>query len=196
MPQQKSIAIFCGSSHGNNPLYTQAAREMGREIVAQNLRLVYGAGSVGLMGAVADEVLRLGGNVLGVIPQFLVDMEVGHTGLTELIVTDTMHERKLAMAEAADGFIAMPGGIGTLEEIFEVFTWTQLGVHQKHCGLFNVNGYYDQLSAFMAHTVREGFLKVSQASLLHEGTDASALLQVVLQSADVPFEPKWVGGKQ
>lgn len=189
---KRSIAIFCGSSSGADPVYVEAARAMGRAIVEQDVRLVYGAGSVGLMGEVADEVLRLGGEVLGVIPQFLVDMEVGHTGLTELIVTNTMHERKLAMAEASDGFIAMPGGIGTLEEIIEVFTWTQLGIHAKHCGLYNVNGYYDHLIAMLGHMVGERFLKDTHADLMHTGAAAGALLKTVLAEGPT-FEGKWLG---
>lgn len=189
----RSIAIFCGSSSGANPVYVAAAKAMAAAMVERNLRLVYGAGSVGLMGEIADEVLRLGGRVLGVIPQFLVDMEVGHTGLTELIVTTTMHERKLAMAEASDGFIAMPGGIGTLEEIIEVFTWTQLGIHTKHCGLFNVNGYYDHLSAMIGHMVQERFLKAEHASQLHLGADAGALLDLVMSSEGPGRRGKWLG---
>lgn len=189
----KSIAIFCGSSSGADPVYTVAAREMAAAIVERNLRLVYGAGSVGLMGVVADEVLRLGGQVLGVIPQFLVDLEVGHTGLTELIVTETMHERKLAMAEASDGFIAMPGGIGTLEEIIEVFTWTQLGVHAKHCGLFNVSGYYAHLSGLLDHMVKERFLKDTHAEMLHLGADAGALLDLVMSRQGPEKQGKWLG---
>ncbi|OAV44789.1 TIGR00730 family Rossman fold protein [Lewinella sp. 4G2] len=193
MSQRKSIAIFCGSSSGSDPAYVAAAHEMGRAIAERGYRLVYGAGSVGLMGEVADEVLRQGGEVLGVIPQFLVDMEVGHDGLTELIVTETMHERKLAMAEAADGFIAMPGGVGTLEEIIEVLTWTQLGVHDKQCGLYDVKGYYDHLVRFLEHAVDQRFLKASQAALLHRGADAGALLETVLESGGVVYEGKWVG---
>ncbi len=189
----QSVAIFCGSSSGADPVYTEAAKAMAAAIVERNLRLVYGAGSVGLMGAVADEVLRLGGEVLGVIPQFLVDMEVGHTGLTELIVTETMHERKLAMAEASDAFIAMPGGIGTLEEIIEVFTWTQLGIHQKHCGLYNVNGYYDHLSALLGYMVKERFLKGAHADLMHSGADAGALLDAVMRKEGAEFQGKWLG---
>jgi len=190
--QQRSVAIFCGSSSGGDPLYTAAAKAMGQAIVARELRLVYGAGSVGLMGEVADEVLRLGGTVLGVIPQFLVDMEVGHTGLTELMVTETMHERKLAMAQASDAFIAMPGGIGTLEEIIEVFTWTQLGLHNKHCGLYNVNGYYDHLIGLLDHMVGERFLKATHAQQMHTGADAGALLDTVMAQGP-GFEKKWVG---
>jgi len=187
-----SIAIFCGSSSGGDPAYTEAAKKMAAAIVDRKLRLVYGAGSVGLMGTVADEVLRLGGEVLGVIPQFLVDMEVGHTGLTELVVTETMHERKRIMAEASDGFIAMPGGIGTLEEIIEVFTWTQLGIHNKHCGLYDVKGYYHHLSSLLNHMADERFLKESQAARMHVGADAGALLDLVM-SKGPGFEGKWLG---
>jgi len=190
---RKSIAIFCGSSSGSDPVYAESAKAMAAAIVDRNLRLVYGAGSVGLMGTVADGVLRLGGEVLGVIPQFLVDMEVGHTGLTELIVTETMHERKLAMAEASDAFIAMPGGIGTLEEIIEVFTWTQLGIHHKHCGLFNINGYYDHLTALLTHMVGERFLKGAHAELLHADADAGTLLDAVLRADGAEFQGKWLG---
>lgn len=189
----KSIAIFCGSSSGGDPVYVETAKAMAAAIVERDLRLVYGAGSVGLMGTVADEVLRLGGRVLGVIPQFLVDMEVGHTGLTELIVTETMHERKLAMAEASDAFIAMPGGIGTLEEIIEVFTWTQLGIHQKHCGLYNINGYYDHLTALLGHMVGEHFLKDDHAELMHSESDAGTLLDAVLRPDGAEFQGKWLG---
>ncbi|MEM9261680.1 MAG: TIGR00730 family Rossman fold protein [Bacteroidota bacterium] len=194
MPQttQRSVAIFCGSSSGASPIYTESAKLMGQALVERDLRLVYGAGSVGLMGVVADEVLRLGGTVLGVIPQFLVDLEVGHTGLTELVITNTMHERKLAMAEASDAFIAMPGGIGTLEEIIEVFTWTQLGLHDKHCGLYNINGYYDHLSALLGHMVNERFLKDAHAQLMHTGADAGALLDIVLAKGP-GYKGKWVG---
>ena len=189
----RSVAIFCGSSSGADPVFAAAAREMAAAIVAHDLRLVYGAGSVGLMGVVADEVLRLGGEVLGVIPQFLVDMEVGHAGLTELIVTDTMHERKLAMAEAADGFIALPGGIGTLEEIIEVFTWTQLGIHRKRCGLLNVNGYYDPLVGMIDRMVTDRFLKRDHAERLSVGADAGALLRDVMSQERRPSPPKWLG---
>lgn len=188
-----SIAVFCGSSSGNDPVYVAAARAMAAALVERDVRLVYGAGSVGLMGEVADEVLRLGGEVLGVIPQFLVDMEVGHTGLTELIVTETMHERKLAMAEASDAFIAMPGGIGTLEEIIEVFTWTQLGIHRKHCGLFNVNGYYDHLIRLLDHMVDQRFLKAAHASMMQQGADAGALVDGVLARDGLAFHGKWLG---
>ena len=191
MPQ-KSLAIFCGSSSGSHPDYLVAAHATARALVERDIRLVYGAGSVGLMGAVADEVLRLGGTVLGVIPQFLVDMEVGHTGLTELIVTETMHERKLAMAEASDGFIALPGGIGTLEEIIEVFTWTQLGVHRKNCGLLNVRGYYDHLRGLIEHMVGERFLKAAHAETLYVEGEVGTLIDRIL-GATPEETKKWLG---
>ena len=179
-----SIAVFCGSSAGKDPVYRRAALTLAAEFVARDIRLVYGAGSVGLMGIVADEVLRLGGEVLGVIPQFLIDKEVGHNGLTELIVTESMHERKRLMADHSDAFIALPGGIGTLEEIVEVFTWTQLGIHQKHCGLFNVAGYYDHLIDFVLHMSQQRFLRASHAARLLVDTDAASLIGRVLMPYD------------
>jgi uncharacterized protein (TIGR00730 family) len=187
-----SVAIFCGSSSGEHPIYAEAAKQMAAAMVERDLRLVYGAGSVGLMGIIADEVLRLGGEVLGVIPKFLMDKEVGHRGLTKLIITESMHERKLAMAQAADAFIAMPGGVGTLEEIVEVFTWTQLGIHEKHCGLYNVNGYWNHLEGLLQHMVNESFLKEKHAGMMRSGEDAGALLDVVL-SKGPEFEAKWLG---
>ena len=180
MSRPKSVAVFCGASAGDDPVYTAAARGLADELVRRDMRLVYGAGSVGLMGVVADEVLRLGGKVLGVIPQFLLDMEVGHTGLTELIVTESMHQRKLIMAENSDAFIAMPGGIGTLEEIIEVFTWTQLGIHRKHCGLLNTRNYYGHLSRLLEHMAREGFLKPETLRQLHLLEDPAELLDKLL----------------
>lgn len=165
---------------------------MAAALVERDLKLVYGAGSVGLMGIVADEVLRLGGEVLGVIPQFLMEKEVGHTGLTRLVITENMHERKLTMAQSSDAFIAMPGGVGTLEEIVEVFTWTQLGIHEKNCGLYNVNGYWDHLEGLLKHMATEGFLKKEHAGMMCTGEDAGALLDAVL--SDVPTsEDKWLG---
>ena len=141
----KSVAVYCGSSSGANPLYIAQAQALGAALVAQNLTLVYGGGRVGLMGTIADAVLAHGGQVIGVIPDFLADKELAHLGCTELHVVKSMHERKLLMADRADGFIAMPGGYGTLEELFEVLTWGQLGLHQKPVALLNVDGYYDHL---------------------------------------------------
>lgn len=155
----RSICIFCGSSPGNSPDYLQLARTAGRLIAERGLTLVYGGGKVGLMGAVADSALLAGGRVVGVIPQMLLDREVGHPGLSELHVVDTMSERKLMMGELSDAFLTLPGGIGTLDELFEAWTWTQLGLHDKPSGLLNHGGYYDPLIQFLDRSVTEGFLR-------------------------------------
>lgn len=172
----KSLCIYCGSSIGASPVYANAARDLAKAMVNDNISLVYGGGNVGLMGVIADEVLRLGGEATGVIPKALMDREVGHGGLTRLHIVKDMHERKAMMATLSDGFIAMPGGIGTLEELFEVFTWSQLGLHEKPIGLLNVNGFYDGLIGFLEHVVAERFLKAEQASLLMHGAEPNALL--------------------
>ena len=172
----KSLCVYCGSSFGITLNYTNAARNLAQALVERNIALVYGGGNVGLMGVIADEVMRLGGHVTGVIPNALLQKEVGHRKITELHVVDNMHERKAMMAELADGFIAMPGGIGTLEELFEVMTWSQLGFHDKPIGVLNVGGYYDALLAFLQHTVEQGFLKPHHPSLLMVESDVSALL--------------------
>lgn len=187
----KRIAIFCGSNVGDNPIYIQAAKAMGKALVDQQIELVYGAGNVGLMGIIADEVLKHGGQVIGVIPQKLVEMEVAHHGITRLEIVDTMHERKALMAELSDAFIAMPGGIGTLEEIIEVFTWTQLGYHQKPCALLNTNGYYDALINFLDNMVTSQFLKPYHRESLLIGTTPSQLL-AELQGSNVSFTEKWI----
>jgi len=162
----KSLCIYCGSSAGASPSYADAARKLAAAMVENNIALVYGGGNVGLMGIIADEVLRLGGKATGVIPKALLDKEVGHLGLTRLHIVKDMHERKAMMAELCDGFIAMPGGIGTLEELFEIFTWSQLGFHDKPIGLLNVNGFYNGLIAFLDHVVAERFLRAEEAALL------------------------------
>lgn len=172
----KSICIYCGSAVGTSPRYAQAARELAHGLVADNIALVYGGGNIGLMGVIASEVMRLGGEATGVIPQALMNKEIGHVGLTRLHIVKDMHERKALMAELSDGFIAMPGGVGTLEELFEVFTWLQLGLHDKPIGLLNVNGFYDGLIAFIQHQVTEGFLKANQAGFLMHEAQAPALL--------------------
>lgn len=173
----KSLCVYCGSSFGATPLYAEAARALAKEMVDNNIALVYGGGNVGLMGVISDEVLRLGGKVTGVIPQALMDKEVGHGGLTRLHIVKDMHERKAMMAELSDGFIAMPGGIGTMEELFEVLTWSQLGFHDKPIGLLNAHGFYDRLVEFIRHLVDEQFLKAEQASLLMHEADAPTLLK-------------------
>jgi len=172
----KSLCVYCGSSFGNGTVYADAARSLANEMVARGIALVYGGGKVGLMGVIADEVLRLGGSVTGVIPQALLDKEVGHTGLTKQHVVQDMHERKALMAELADGFIAMPGGIGTLEELFEILTWAQLGFHRKPIGMLNVAGFYDGLAAFLQTQVTQGFVSERQAALLLCEAAPSALL--------------------
>lgn len=174
-----SICVYCGSRHGALPAYTAAAVALGRAIGERGWQLVYGGGKVGLMGEVADATLAAGGRVVGVIPQTLQDREVGHPGLHELHVVQTMHQRKQMMAERADVFIALPGGIGTLEELYEVWTWRQLGYHDQPIGLLNTAGYYEALLAFMRHTVAEGFLAPEQHANLQVGTEPEALLQAL-----------------
>ena len=154
----KKLAVFCGSSSGASSIYIEEAKKLGKELAKRNIALVYGGASVGVMGAVADSLLEEGGHVIGVMPTFLENREIAHKKLTELFIVDTMHERKAKMADLADGFIALPGGPGTLEEFFEIFTWAQLGLHQKPCGLLNINHYYDPLLALFDHMTKEQFL--------------------------------------
>jgi len=173
----KAVCVYCGSSSGTAQSYTDAAINLAQNLVGQNLQLVYGGGNVGLMGILANEVLRLGGEVTGVIPQLLMDMEVGHINLTRLHIVNDMHERKAMMAELSDAFIAMPGGIGTLEELFEMLTWHQIGFHKKPIGLLNVDGFYDGLLAFLDHQVQQGFLKPAHQALLLQSSDANELIK-------------------
>lgn len=187
----KSICVYCGSSPGRQEAYTEAARDLAKSLVERNLRLVYGGASVGIMGLVADAVLQLGGEAVGVIPQALAQKELAHPNLTELHVTRSMHERKTMMAELADGFIALPGGIGTLEEIFEIWTWAQLGFHGKPCGLLNIAGYYDALITFLDHTVAEQFVRGPHRSMLLVEQDPEALLDRFADYAP-PIVQKWV----
>lgn len=155
----KRIAVFCGSSDGKSPIYRADAIKLGEELAKRNLELVYGGSCVGLMGAVADAVLQNGGKVVGVLPDFLKHKEIAHPHLTELIIVESMHERKAKMAELADGFITLPGGAGTMEEFFEIFTWAQLGLHQKPCGILNTNHYYDPLILMINHMADGEFLQ-------------------------------------
>jgi len=184
-----SVCVYCGSRHGAKPAYAGAAQALGTAIGARGWQLVYGGGKVGLMGEVADAVLQAGGRVVGVIPDTLKKREVGHDGLHELHVVQTMHERKQMMAERADLFIALPGGIGTLEELYEVWTWRQLGYHDKPIGLLNVDGYYDALLRFMQHTVAEGFLSTEQHQVLQVGKDPEALLDRLAVAARAAGAP-------
>ena len=172
----KNICVFTGSRHGSLPEYAAAATELGRELAARGYGLVYGGGKVGLMTVIADRVLELKGHVTGVIPNSLVSREVAHQGLDDLRIVASMHERKALMAELSDGFIAMPGGIGTMEEFFEVLSWAQLGIHEKPCGLLNVAGYYDPLIQFLDHAVSEDFVKPKHRALLMVDSEPVKLL--------------------
>ena len=171
----KSIAVYCGASLGADPLYADAARGLARALVDHNIGLVYGGGKVGLMGVIADEVLRLGGEATGVIPKHLVEREVGHAGLTRLFVVKDMHERKAMMSDLAEGFIAMPGGMGTLEELFETITWAQLGIHAKPIGLLDAAGFWDPFAVLVEHLRTAGFLRVDPGEILRDD-DAERLV--------------------
>jgi len=186
----KSICVYCGSSIGAKPIYAQAAQAFARALVQADCSLVYGGGRVGLMGVIADEVLAAGGRAVGVIPELLVDKEVGHTGLSELHVVPDMHQRKRKMADLADAFVALPGGAGTLEELFEVYTWAQLGYHNKAIGLYDIGGYYAPLVGMLRHTVREGFMQQGYLNVLQIDTDANALLDK-LRRYQPPGRDKW-----
>jgi len=176
---------------GKLPEYADAAKALGKALVERNIGLVYGGASVGIMGLIADTVLELGGEVVGVIPQSIADKEIAHTKLTHLTVVPDMHARKAMMAELSDGFIALPGGVGTLEEIFEVVTWGQLKLHAKPCLLMNVDGYYDQLIGFLEHAVEQGYVKDSYRETLLVATDAGAALEA-MATWDEPVGGKWV----
>jgi len=189
------ICVFCGSNPGASAVYAEAARALGKKLAERGLGLVYGGGNVGLMGIVADAALAAGAEVIGVIPRALVDREVSHQGLTELRVVGSMHERKALMAELAGGFIALPGGIGTLEEWFETWTWAQLGLHAKPFGLLDVAGYYGQLLGFLDHVVAEGFVHPDHRSMVLVETDPGHLLDRM--SAYIPpVVQKWIERKE
>jgi hypothetical protein len=188
----RNVCVFCGSSPGARPAYADAARTLGQTLAAAGIGLVYGGAHVGLMGVLADAAMGAGGRVIGVIPRALVDLEIAHGGLTELRVVESMHERKATMADLADGFIALPGGLGTMEELFEILTWAHLGMHKKPCGLLDVDGYFAALRAFIDHMVDERFLHpVYRASLLVDSDPARLL------AAFETYQPvavaKWIG---
>ena len=172
----KRLCVFCGSSFGGNPAYVKAAKELGNAIAKRNICLVYGGARVGLMGEIASTVIRAKGEVIGVIPKDLVDKEVAHGNLTDLRIVESMHERKSLMAELSDGFIALPGGFGTMEEIFEVITWAQLSFHDKPCGLLNINGYYNYLIKFLDHSVKENFIEPEHRAMIIIDDDPESLL--------------------
>jgi hypothetical protein len=185
------ICVFSGSSNGRRPAYRTAATLLGQTLVSRGYELVYGGARVGLMGAVADAVLADGGHVIGVIPQALVEREVAHTGLPDLRVVSSMHERKALMSELSDGFIALPGGWGTIEELFEVLTWGQLGLHRKPCGLLNVEGYYDPLMAFLRRGFDEQFVRTAFERMLLVSDSPAALLDA-FASFEPPAQAKWM----
>lgn len=187
----KRICVFCGSNMGLHPVYTDAAREVGRLLLKEQIELVYGGGNVGLMGIVADTVLAGGGRVTGVIPGFLKDLEVAHLGLTELRVVETMHERKALMADLSDGFMALPGGFGTFDELCEILTWAQLRIQSKPVGLLNVRGYFNHLLAQLDHSVAEGFLKPPHRELLFASTNVENLFTQMSEYRPVD-ESKWI----
>ncbi|MBX9666838.1 MAG: TIGR00730 family Rossman fold protein [Candidatus Obscuribacterales bacterium] len=176
MKQLNRVAVYCGAATGRSPAYRAGAVALGHELANQGIQLVYGGGNVGLMGVVANAVLEKGGHVIGVIPQDLMNKELGHTGIQDLRVVDTMHQRKAMMSELSDAFITMPGGYGTLEELFEMITWLKLGVHSKPCSLYNVDSYYQQLVDFLHHVSTEGFMTVEDRALLIIENEPVALL--------------------
>lgn len=184
------VCVFCGSSDGASPVYLEAARHMGEEIARRGLGLVYGGGKVGLMGAVADAALAAGGEVVGVMPDALISKEIGHEGLTKLHVVGSMHERKKLMADLSDGFVALPGGYGTLEEFLEVLSWAQLSIHEKPCALLEVTGYWEPLTALFDRAVAEGFVRPNHRSLVLVGEDPGELLDL-MERYKSPAEKKW-----
>jgi uncharacterized protein (TIGR00730 family) len=191
MAELRRVCVFCGSNRGVHPEYAAAAREVGQALAARGLSLVYGGGRVGLMGEVADAVLAAGGEAIGVITEKLRALEVGHEGLSELFVVESMHARKTMMAHLASAFVVLPGGWGTLEETFEVLTWSQLGYHKKPIGLLDVRGYYGPLLAFADRAVEDGFLKPEHRALLVARGGVDELFQA-LSAAEVPAQPKWI----
>src|ERR1700729_3160337 len=189
----RRLCVFTGSRPGNRPEYAEAARELGTAIARRGMGLVYGGANVGVMREIAEAALAAGGEVIGVIPRALVDREVAHHGLTELRVVDTMHVRKATMSELSDGFVALPGGFGTLDELFEILTWAQLGMHAKPIGLLNVEGFWDPLVELVQHMVTEGFVPDDQLALLLVETDPGVLLGKMANWVQPALGPKWIG---
>jgi uncharacterized protein (TIGR00730 family) len=187
----RRLCVFCGSSPGNDEGYRRQAETVGRAMAARGIGLVYGGAHVGLMGAVADAALAAGGEVTGVIPQGLVDREIAHRGLTELRVVGSMHERKAVMADLADGFVALPGGAGTLEELFEVWTWAQLGLHAKPCGLLDATGFFEPLTRCLDHMVATGFVRPAHRAMLISAGSLDQLLEA-FAAYRAPVDSKWV----
>jgi len=188
----RRVCVFCGSSPGARPAYAAAAEELARSLTAAGVGVVYGGGGVGLMGKLADTVLAEGGEVTGVIPEALVAKEIGHPGLSDMRVVGSMHERKALMADLSDAFVALPGGLGTVEELFEIYTWAQLGLHRKPCALLDVEGYYAGIVAFLEHAVRERFLSEEHRSLLIVESEPRALLGRLRRFEPEVVQPKWL----
>jgi uncharacterized protein (TIGR00730 family) len=186
------VCVFCGSSPGARPAYAEATAEVARLLAGEGIGVVYGGGHVGLMGVLADTVMAAGGEAIGVMPQALVDREIGHTGISELRVVGSMHERKALMADLSDAFIALPGGAGTLEELFEVYTWAQLGLHDKPCGLLDVEDYYAGLAAFLDHAVGERFLREEHRAMLIVEREPRALIERLAAFEPRAVTPKWI----
>ena len=187
----RSVCVYCGSNSGNDPAFGEATRALANLLVARGIRIIYGGAALGLMGLLADTAMKAGGEVVGVLPQGLKDREIGHPGLTELHLVASMHERKAMMAELSEGFIALPGGIGTLEELIEIYTWGQLGLHRKPLGMLNVNGYYDALGAFLDHAVDSGFLHPQQRAVMRMEADPERLLEALGEPVPEPAV-KWL----
>ncbi|TVP57857.1 MAG: TIGR00730 family Rossman fold protein [Gemmatimonadales bacterium] len=185
------ICVFCGSSAGEDPRYLDAATKLGRSLAARGMGLVYGGSQLGLMGRLADSVLNAGGKVVGVLPEPLLPREVAHRSLTKLVITESMYERKAEMARLADGFIAAPGGLGTIEEFLEVLTWAQLGMHRKPCGILNTNGFYDPLSAVFDHGMREGFIQHVHRKMILIESEPDPLLDR-MSAYQPPKVPRWI----
>ena len=187
----QALTVFCGANTGSDPVYTEVARQMGHLLASEGIALVYGGGKVGLMGVIADAVLEKGGKVIGVIPHFLAHKEVEHTGVTEMHYSETMHERKMRMFELSDGAIAMPGGFGTLDELFELCTWAQLGHHAKPLAILNVNGFYDTLLQFLNRVVSDGFLKIENRGIILDAVQPTEVLKKMRNYQPVHV-PKWI----
>lgn len=187
----KSVTVFCGSSAGSDDIYRSEAERLGKALAEQSIKLIYGGAKVGLMGVVANAVLEAGGEVIGVLPRFLRSKEIAHDGLTDLILVESMHDRKTKMHQLSDGVIALPGGYGTLEELFEMLTWAQLGLHKKPIGLLNVNGYFDALIVLVQNMVDKGFLKTVNQKMLLSSSDIAVLLQV-MNDYVAPEVGKWI----
>jgi uncharacterized protein (TIGR00730 family) len=188
----QAACVFCGSSPGARPVYTEATEDLGMLLARNGITLVFGGATVGLMGRLADTVVSEGGEAIGVIPQALVDREIAHLGLTDLHVVETMHERKQKMADLADAFVALPGGLGTLDELFEIYTWAQLGMHRKPIGLLNVEGYFDGLTGFLEHAVAERFLRDDHREMLIVEEEPAQMLQRLENFDPASLTPKWI----